>query len=313
MGKVKNSESEYYRNSEFPNPGARQATEPARGFASRALFLPLLGLLFAFSVNCGGCSDQELRLVRMVSDTALYSEPSRSADRLGTVPSGQLVEIVARGEPDEDSERVWYEVKWKKKQGFLLLDPARLEMNTVTSDSEKDSNAGDTDGDDTDGIEESGELELKPKRLKPASFDPENLEFSLGLGCTGSTHSEYSVSISFRGDEVRMVDSGLLEYGMPGEACGSTYEEIFVGEYDVDDKEITASFKKRISRVSTANFPNCDATKVKEETQNIQRNDRFFMLECDGKKALQMDPAMAAQGSDDPEAHSYSDQYFVVE
>ncbi|MBR32716.1 MAG: hypothetical protein CMN77_15545 [Spirochaetaceae bacterium] len=308
MGKVKNRETSYEYN-DFSSRSRRQSGErhSRKTAPDRKVFAFISILLMAFLVHCGACSDQDLKLVRMVSDTSLYSKPDRSSDRLGTVPAGQLVEILSKGSQDEGSDKYWYEITWKKKQGFMLLDPSRLEMHSAATDE------GDADAEEEmDGIDEgSEELELQPKRLKPVSFDPEGLEFSLGLGCTGSTHSEYSVSISFDGDEVQMVDSGLLEYGMPGEACGSTYEQILKGSYTLKDGKVLVNFKRAINRVSTAKFPNCEATQIKEEKYQLTRKDTFFMLECDGKKALQMEPSSDA--SEEADTHDYSDQYFVIQ
>lgn len=303
MGKVKNRETREL------NSGINHAmrTSGAKKWPSRPTVLLVLVTFSLLVFHCSGCSDDDLRLVRMDSDTSLFSEPSTSSDRLGRVPAGQLVEILGEGPSEEGTEKKWYEIVWKGKQGFMLLDPSKVEFRTSTSETEEgiEEDAG-------DDSETDGELSLQPKRLKPANFDPSGEEFSLGLGCTGSTHSEYSVSLSFSENEVTMTDSGLLEYGMPGEACGSTYEEVFVGSYDSVNGELIVQFRRQISRVSTAKFPNCSATKVSEEINKIQRKDRFFMLECDGKHALQMDPSTGNE-TGDAESHSFADQYFVVQ
>lgn len=262
-------------------------------------------------IQCGGCEQEKARLVRMTQDTGLYVEASRKSDRLGIVPAGQLVEILGDPLPEEGSERKWYPALWKGKEGFVLIHPDQIEMSTTSADE------GEAELTEESEVEMSeGENPFQPKRLKPARFDPEGQSFSLGLGCTGSTHSEYSVSLKFQGDEIRMLESGLMEYGMPGEACGSTYEDEIVGTYKFEKGEIRAFWKKKISRIRTAEFPNCDAIKTEEKKVDVDRKDRFYTLECDGKKALQMDPADAARDSSedaDPAANSYSDQYFVVQ
>ncbi len=290
---------------------AIQGFPPVRAAKSTGagLFLgAILALLMFAGTGCGGCSD-EVRFVRMVSDTALYREASKESDRLGTIPAGQLAELISKG-AREESGKQWLEVSWKRKQGFILVDPDSLSLQNLSEDDALPEGGDPTDEITEDGVEGDEELSLQPKRLKPSDFNPEGKDFSLGLGCTGSTHSEYSVELQFDEGQVRMVDSGLLEYGMPGEACGSTYEEIFLGTYTVEEGQVLARFNRRISRISRATFPNCDATKTEETSTKIERKDRLFMLECDGKKALQLDGQMH---SDDAPVTAQSDHYFVIQ
>lgn len=266
-------------------------------------------LLLLGGLQCRGCEDDRVRLIRMEKDTALYLEATRESERLGVIPAGQLAE--RRGEPVDSAEESmkWYPVLWKGKEGYVLLDSRSLAMNTVSPE-EKENQEG---AEATEDLVGEGDIGFEPKRLKPARFDPAGKTFSLGLGCTGSTHSEYSVTLEFKSDEIRMIDSGLMEYGMPGEACGSTYQDILVGTYELEDGQVRASFNRKIHRLHTATFPNCDATQVEEKTETVERKDRFFMLECDGKKALQLDPTSVDEAQNDPEASSFDNQYFVIQ
>ena len=276
------------------------------------LIISLMG--FSLFGNCQGCGD-DIRFIRTIHETGLYESPESKSPIL-TVPSGQLIRLLEKKPALQNAEgKSWYHVEYRERQGYVLLDPSQYGLSNTTESTEETTHT------DEDTPDDGQEMSFQPKRVRPLEFDPSGDSFSLGLGCTGNTHSEFSVVLKFDDGKIQMIDSGLLEYGLPGESCSSGYEEVFSGTYEIDGKTITARFDRRESRTTTANFPNCDRLETKTDTEKITRKDVFYMLECDGHRALQIDAKVAAsnapiQPSDDEQGEvvpMYSpDEYFVI-
>ena len=207
------------------------------------------------------------------SGLRLRKSPDLDGEKLGLIPDKTLIQVLEIS-PDRIKvgmeEGNWTKVQWNGLQGWVFGAYLKYEGNQDPGSDAQDRNAD---------FAEPGSVEM-------TTFNVKNKSFSLGLGCTGRTYSEYESILEVDGSRISITYSHLTEYGEPGHSCSKNEERITEGKFRLEGSVLTASFVKEIAIEREGILPDCENQNEKRSESEIHLEKKFQLVLCDGKRAL---------------------------
>ena len=247
-------------------------------------FIPLLiVVLLTFSPSCKRkeepgkteASGYQVKFVDARGGLRMRESPSLEARSIHLLADGSEV-LVLEEKPQEETlqEKTgrWTRVKQDDREGWVfgayLVDAS--------------------DGDELTSVEQNNEMYLEPGTVQPGNFSVKNRSFQLGVGCSGNSHSEYSITLNL--DETghaEFQENNLLEYGDPeGTSCARIQDSVKRGTYSVQKGLLEIHLKEEESAIVESTPPECSDEKRKVIKTPLNTIKRYRLILCDGKRAL---------------------------